>query len=145
MNELTNLVQSTLPDRYVLGQLSTDELLGFRTLMSAYPAFRHEVMLAELFLTENAGPLPTPEILRRRRLEFGDRWEDLQQFPDTVEKDNRNADDNVHILLQPVSPLYITEHKYLRLAFWVLAGLLVLLFFVTTCFYVYLNIIRIGN
>jgi hypothetical protein len=134
--EITDLINSTQVDKYVLGLLTAEEAPGFRRLMANYPELQHEVMLAELFLTEAAGELPPPELLRQRRLEMGRRLlpgaSDGQNEESTVEK---NAD----ILLQHLSPLYITEHKYLKIAFWALFGLLVILLLTTIGFYISVN------
>jgi hypothetical protein len=142
MEELTDLINSTQVDKYVLGLLNTEEDPAFRRLITLYPELRHEIMLAELFLTETSGKLPPPEILRQRRLELGQRL-----LPASHNKANSSfqgnqatiAEKNAEILLQHLSPLYITEHKYLKIAFWALVGLLVVLLFITIGFYITVN------
>jgi hypothetical protein len=133
---MTDLINSTQVDKYVLGLLNTEEDPAFRRLMTLYPELQHEVMLSELFLTETAGELPPPEILRQRRLEMGRRLlpgaSDGQNEESTVEK---NAD----MLLQHLSPLYITGHKYLKIAFWAVVGLLIVLLFTIIGFYISAN------
>lgn len=63
----------------------------------------------------------------------------MEEEIDIGEESTTYIEENEDILLQHVSPLFITEHKYLKITFWVLVVLVIISLLATLGYYIALN------